>query len=95
MSHRTIGAGSDLAGVKAVSTTVKPSLPPTPDDYERIAQSVQRISDVGRSLAESGLSRRAVLVLLHDATNVSMRDLKCVLDALPNMATWYLEKAKK
>lgn len=59
-------------------------------DYERIATAIRAISDVGKKLSASGLSRNCVVLILHDATNVPKRDIKLILDALPNLPKWYL-----
>lgn len=68
---------------------------PTADDYKRIAESILRVGDVGKRLAASGLSRRAILVLLRDATNLPMGDIKLVLDALPQLSKFYLSAQSK
>jgi hypothetical protein len=70
----------------------KPPVEPGPDDFRRIAESIGRLADTGKALQASGLSRRATLVLLHDATNVPMRDIKLILDALQTLRTHYLTK---
>jgi hypothetical protein len=59
-------------------------------DYERIATAVRQIGDIGKKLNASGLNRKAVILLIHDATNVPKRDIKLILDALPNLPRWYL-----
>lgn len=67
----------------------------TDNDYERIARSINRAGEVGKRLTASGLSRRAVVVLLHDATGVPMKDIRCVLDSLETLASWCLASKRK
>lgn len=62
------------------------------DDYERIGNAVRAIGDLGKRLAASGLNRSAVILLLHDATRVNKRDIKLILEALPNLPKWYLTR---
>lgn len=71
----------------------KPTVELGPDDFRRIAESIGRVADTGKSLRASGLNERATLVLLHDATGVAMRDIKIVLAALPLLRSYYLSKA--
>lgn len=59
-------------------------------DYERIATAIRQIGDVGKRLQASGLNRNCTILLLHDATKVPKRDIKLILDALPNLPKWYL-----
>lgn len=66
----------------------------TDNDYAKVAQAIQRVGELGKRLSASGLSRRAVLVLLHDATKVPIRDIKLVLDELEALADWALTKAR-
>lgn len=65
--------------------------PVTPvDDYERIAAGIRAIGDVGKKLSATGLNRNATILIIHDATKVPKRDIKLILDALPNLPRWYL-----
>ena len=61
-------------------------------DYERIATSIRQIGDVAKKLSASGLNRDCQILLLHDATKVPKRDIKLILDALPNLPKWYLKQ---
>lgn len=65
---------------------------PGPDDFRRIAESIQKIADTGRALHASGLSRRALVVLLADATGLRRGDIGLILDALPKLRTYFLTK---
>lgn len=67
---------------------------PTIDDAARIAQSIRTAAEMGKRLNASGLNRRAVVILLQDATGVPQRDIKLILDALPRLGAFYLEKPK-
>lgn len=70
---------------------VKPPEPPivTQADLARIAASIREASELGKRLKQCGLSRRAILVLLHDCTGCAQRDIKLILDALPELAKFY------
>lgn len=62
---------------------------PTIDDAARIALSIRTAAEMGKRLNACGLNRRAVVILLQDATGVSQRDIKLILDALPKLAAFY------
>lgn len=64
----------------------------TEEDFSRIAQAIGRISDAGRALQNSGLTRAAVLTLLHDRTKLSKRDIDIVLDEIENLKRWCLRQ---
>lgn len=64
----------------------------TEEDFSRIAQAIGRISDAGRALQNSGLTRAAVLTLLHDSTKLSKRDIGIVLDEIENLKRWCLRQ---
>lgn len=61
----------------------------TPTDFARIAKSIKTAAEIGRSLKASGLNRRAIIVLLQDATKCSVKDIKLILDALPQLDALY------
>jgi hypothetical protein len=61
--------------------------PPTPTiigdaevGAELLAQSIIDVSEAAKKLLGSRLSRRALVVLLHDASGVAKRDIELVLD---------------
>lgn len=64
----------------------------TDNDYQRIAESIRRIGEVGKKLTASGLNRKAVTVLLHHATNVSKRDIGFVLNGIEALPRLFLTK---
>jgi len=53
-----------------------------PISVEIIAQSIKQIAENMRAIERSALNRRAILVLLKDATGVSMADIEKILDSL-------------
>jgi hypothetical protein len=65
---------------------------PIVDEYSatRIAQSIRTAAEMGKRLNSCGLNRRAVVILLQDATGVAQRDIKLILDALPKLSAFYL-----
>lgn len=67
----------------------------TPADAVRLADAVKKIATAAEQLTDSGLSRRALVVLLADATKVSPRDINDVLNGLDSLGDLYLDKAKK
>lgn len=63
---------------------------PTKEDYARIASSIRTAAEMGAKLKQCGLSRRAILVLLSDATGLPMKDCKLVIEAAADLAKLYL-----
>ena len=63
----------------------------TEDPLHVIVSSLHRISDGFDHINESGLSRRAVVLLLHDATRVGKKDIEAILDAAPLLVERYCE----
>lgn len=60
-----------------------------PETTEILAEAIVRIGDAVEKLNKSGLNRKAIEVLLHDATKVARRDIKIILDSLPRLRGWY------
>lgn len=58
---------------------------------EAIADHVAVIAEVGKMIKNSRLKERAILLLLKDATGLSMTDISRVLDALPKLEMKYLK----
>lgn len=56
-----------------------------------IAQSIKNISDAVDKLDRSGLSEKAILLLLRDASGESMTSVKSVVWALRNLKRMYLK----
>ncbi len=63
--------------------------PEKPITKEILAESIVRIGSAFNALKSSGLNEAAVIVLIHDATKLSKRDIKDVLDALSRLKGWY------
>jgi hypothetical protein len=63
-------------------------------DYMKVAEAVKRMRDVGKALSASGLSQRAVTVLLQDATGLTKKDILAVLNAIDNIPKFYLAPTK-
>lgn len=77
----------------------KRSDPPPPpakelsaDDARRLAEAVKKIAVAVDDIRQAGLSRRALVTLLADATNVGKRDINDVLNGLEQLGELYLEK---
>lgn len=64
----------------------------TADDAKRLAEAVQKIADGVDAIRKAGLTRRALVTLLADATNVGKRDINDVLNGLEQLGDLYLEK---
>lgn len=62
------------------------------EHFRRIADSIGRVSDMGKALRDSGLTQRAVLLLLQDLTGVPRGDIQLILNALPQLRTYFLTK---
>lgn len=60
-----------------------------PETTEILAEAIVRIGDSVAKLNASGLNRKAIILLLHDATKVGKRDIEVILDALPRLRGWY------
>lgn len=63
-----------------------------PETTEILAEAIVRIGDAHQKLKASGLNEKAIILLLHDLTKVSRTDVKKVLDALPRLRGYYLNK---
>jgi hypothetical protein len=68
-------------------SVVKLSAPP--ETKEVLADAILKISVGVTSLIDSGLNRKAIVVLLRDATGLGKRDIEMVLDALKNLSRDY------
>lgn len=60
-----------------------------PEPTEILAEAVIRIGENFEKLQKSGLNKRAIIVLVHDYTKISKRDIETVLDCLPKLKGWY------
>ena len=60
-----------------------------PESTEILAEAIVRIGEAAARLNASGLNRKAIVLMLHDATKVGKKDIETVLDALPRLRGWY------
>jgi hypothetical protein len=61
-----------------------------PESKEILAEAIVRIGDAAERLRrDGGLNKRAIIILLQDATKVPKRDIAAILDALPRLRGWY------
>jgi hypothetical protein len=67
----------------------------TSEDARKLAEAVRRIDKFSKEFTASGMNRRALVVLLHDATSVTKRDINAVLDGLDGLGDMYLERSTK
>lgn len=58
---------------------------------EVLATHIAKLADVGKQLSESRLSRRAILLLLSDATGIGKKEIGQVIDAIPDLKKRYLK----
>jgi DNA polymerase III delta prime subunit len=79
----------------AKETDIQPPLELNADDARRLADSVRKIEKAMKDINESGLNRKAIVVLLAESTGVSRRDINAVLNGLEQLGAEYLEKAKE
>jgi len=56
---------------------------------EILADAIVKISDGFQRLKGSGLNRRAIVVLVKDASGVGMGDVNRILDAMEKLKDWY------
>ena len=80
-----------------MATTVKIVQSETEDHvpFEVLASSVAKISDGFERIEKSGLTRRALLVLLADSTGVNKTQINRVLNGLRCLKAEYLTAPKK
>lgn len=65
-----------------------------PIPAELIAQSIVKLADGWDRMNKSGLSMKAILLLLSHSSGVSQRDVKNVLFAMDSLKATYLLKPK-
>lgn len=66
---------------------VKKSEPP--ESTEILASAIVSIGKAAAKLLKSGINTKAIVVLLHYETKISMRDINTILDSLKRLETWY------
>lgn len=64
------------------------------EPLEVIAEAVIKVAEGIGTINNSRLTRRAVLLLLQDATGLNKGDIAKVLDAAPMLTSYYVKKAK-
>lgn len=69
--------------------------PEKPIAVEIIAQSIVDISKAMKQISNSSLEERAVVLLIHDLSGVSMGDIKKVLRASRDLEIMFTKKVKK
>ncbi len=68
-------------------------VPPTPEvPAEIIATAIAQIAEGMKALNNSRLSRRAVVVLIHDQSKISKRQIEIVLNNLTDLEADWLKK---
>jgi len=61
-----------------------------PETKEILAASIVSLGQACERMKKNGgLNRRAIVVLLHDATKISKRDIEDILDAMTRLESWY------
>ena len=60
-----------------------------PEPTEILAEAIIKIGENFESLSKSGLNREAIIILIHDHSKVSKRDISIVLENLRLMKGWY------
>lgn len=68
--------------------SAKPNTTPA-EEPKDLSSAIEAISDGLKRLVGSGLNRKAIIVLLHDATGVARRDITAVLDGLNDLKKLY------
>lgn len=72
-----------------MSKTVRVVKSDPPETTEILAEAIVRLGDAVKKLDASGLNRKAIVLLLQDATKVPKRDIIAILDAIPRLRGWY------
>lgn len=66
-----------------------------PEPVELLAKSVIQVSEAAAKLVKSGLTQRAIIVLLQDgigAAKIGKDQIKLVLENLPKLKAWYVKE---
>ena len=66
-----------------------------PESVELLAQSIIQVAEASQKLLNSGLTERAIAVLLQDgigASKISKSQIYLVLNNLPRLKAWYVKK---
>ena len=60
-----------------------------PETTEILAEAIVRIGEAFAKLQESGLNRKAIVILIQAETKLSRHNIEMVLDALNKLRGWY------
>lgn len=66
-----------------------------PESVELLAKSIIQVSEAASKLLKSGLTTRAIVVLLQDGigmTKINKSQIYLVLNNLPRLKAWYVNK---
>jgi hypothetical protein len=66
-----------------------------PEPLVVTAKAIIEISEAFIKINNSPLKRRAVVLLLQDATKISQRDINLILDVAPKLKDFYVKEVKK
>lgn len=66
---------------------VKKSEPP--ETKEILAEAIISLGKAANKLQASGINKKAVIILLQAHTKLPQRDIKLILDSLPQLERWY------
>lgn len=65
-----------------------------PESKELLAKSIVQVAESSQKLLNSGLSKRAIVVLLQDGIGISKinkKQIELVLENLPRLKSWYVK----
>ncbi len=60
------------------------------EPFEVVAASIVKLADGFQAMIDSGLTQRAIILLLHDATGVNKKEIVKILEAAPKLAERYV-----
>jgi len=66
-----------------------------PESVELLAKSIIQVAEGFEKFRNTLLTRRALIVLLHDmigTTKINKKQIGLVLDALPRLKAWYIKE---
>lgn len=66
-----------------------------PESLELMAKSVIEVAEASKKLLNSGLTKRAIIILLQDGIGpgkINKTQIELVLDNLPRLKAWYVKK---
>lgn len=72
-----------------MSKQVKVKKSEPPESKEILAEAIVSIGQAAEKLMASGINKKAVIILLQAQTKLSQRDIRLVLDSLPQLERWY------